>query len=91
MTLYKRIVSVGSAFAFASLTVSADATPRWISGDTAAPEKPAPVLVKEFTAAIAVVMGLILLMGIKITTCNPVILVFGVVTVSVLFWICASI
>ena len=48
-------------------------------------------MVMALIAAIAVVMGLILLMGIKITTCNPVILVFGVVTVSVLFWICASI
>ena len=49
MTCCKRIVGVGCAFACASLTVSAIATPRWISGDTAAPEKPAPVLVREFT------------------------------------------
>ena len=43
----ERIVSC--VFVCASLTVSAIATPRWISGDTAAPEKPASVLVKEFT------------------------------------------
>lgn len=32
----------------ADMTASAAAAPRWISGDTAAPEKPAPVLAKEF-------------------------------------------
>ena len=46
--LCERLVSVGCVVACASLTAYAVATPSWISGDTAAPEKPAPVLVKEF-------------------------------------------
>ena len=48
-------------------------------------------MVMALIAAIAVVMGLILLMGIQFATCNPGVLLFGVITVGVLFWICASI
>lgn len=48
-------------------------------------------MVMAFVAAIAVVMGLILLMGIQLATCNPVVLVFGVVAVGVLFTVCAYI
>ena len=48
-------------------------------------------MVMAFVAAIAVVMGLILLMGIQLATCNPVVLVFGVITVGVLFTVCAYI
>lgn len=44
-----------------------------------------------FGAAVAVVMGLILLMGIQLTTCNPFVLVFGVVAVTTLFTICSII
>ena len=48
-------------------------------------------VVMALVAAIAVVVGLILLMGIQVATCNPGIVLFGVVTVGGLFWICASI
>jgi len=48
-------------------------------------------MVMAFIAAMAVVMGLILLMGIQLTTCNPLVMAFGVGTVAVLFWVCASI
>jgi len=44
-----------------------------------------------FVAAIAVVMGLIFLMGIQLATCNLFVLVFGVAIVTLLFWICTVI
>ncbi len=48
-------------------------------------------IVMAFAAAFAVVMALIFLMGIQLTTCNPVILVFGVVMVGVIFTVSAYI
>ena len=48
-------------------------------------------MVMALIAATALVMGLILLMGIQLTTCNPFVMTFGVVTVAALFWLCASI
>jgi len=48
-------------------------------------------VVMAFAAAIAVVMALVLLMGIQLTTCNPVVLVFGVVAVGTIFTISAYI
>ena len=37
-----------------------------------------------FVMAVMVVIGLILLMGIQFATCNPAVLVFGVVAVTIL-------
>ena len=48
-------------------------------------------MVMAFVAAIAVVMGLIFLMGIQLATCNPAVLIFGVVSVGVVFTVCAYI
>lgn len=48
-------------------------------------------MVMAFVAAIAVVMGLIFLMGIQLATCNPIVLILGVVAVGVLFTVCAYI
>lgn len=48
-------------------------------------------MVIAFAAAILVVIGLILLMGIQLTTCNLVVLVSGVSVVTVLFLICSLI
>ena len=48
-------------------------------------------MVVALGAAAAVVLGLILLMGIQLTNCNPIVLVFGVVTVAVLFTVCTII
>lgn len=48
-------------------------------------------MVMAFAAAIAVVMALICLMGIQLTSCNPVVLVFGVVTVGAIFTVSAYI
>ena len=42
------VVAIVAACALAAFAANA-ATPKWISGDSAAPEKPAPVLVKDFT------------------------------------------
>jgi len=44
-------------------------------------------MVIAFVAAFAVVMALVLLMGIQLTTCNPVVLVFGIATVGTIFTI----
>lgn len=48
-------------------------------------------MVMAFAAAVAVVLALIFLMGIQLTTCNPAVLVFGVVTVAVIFTVSAYI
>ena len=48
-------------------------------------------MIMALVAAVAVVMGVILLMGIRVATCNPIVMVFGVVTVAILFWICVSV
>lgn len=48
-------------------------------------------MVMAFAAAVMVVMGIILLMGIQFATCNPGVLAFGVVTVTVLFVVCSFI
>ena len=48
-------------------------------------------MVMAFAAAVAVVIALILLMGIQLTTCNPVVLVFGDVAVGTILTISASI
>ncbi|MBR3769461.1 MAG: hypothetical protein IKL06_02900 [Lachnospiraceae bacterium] len=48
-------------------------------------------MVMSFAAAVLVVLGLILLMGIQFATCNPAVLVFGVFAVTVLFLICSII
>lgn len=42
-------------------------------------------MVMALVAAIVVVMGLIILMGIQLTTCNPFVLTFGVVAVTAIF------
>lgn len=42
-------------------------------------------IVMAFVAAVAVVACLIMLMGIQLTSCNPAVLVFGVVSVTVIF------
>lgn len=44
-----------------------------------------------FCAAVAVVIGLILLMGIQLTTCNPFVIAFGVISVTALFTVCSII
>lgn len=46
-------------------------------------------MVMAFMAAIAVVMGLVLLMGIQLATCSPVVVAFGIVTVGVIFIVSA--
>ena len=46
-------------------------------------------MVMAFAAAVLLVMGIILLMGIQFTTCNPGVFTFGVLTVMVLFVICS--
>ncbi len=46
-------------------------------------------MVMAFMAAIAVVMGLVLLMGIQLATCSPVVMTFGIVTVGVIFIVSA--
>lgn len=46
-------------------------------------------VVRALIAAVVVVLGVILLMGINLVTCNPVILAFGVISVTVLFCICS--
>lgn len=48
-------------------------------------------MIIAFVAAIAVVMGLVFMMGIQLATCNPAVLMFGVVTVGALFTVCAYI
>jgi len=48
-------------------------------------------MIMALIAAIAVVIGLILLMGIQLATCNPLVMTFGVVSVAALFWICTNI
>jgi len=48
-------------------------------------------MVIAFAAAVAVVIALVLLMGIQLTTCNPVVLVFGVTAVGVIFTVSAYI
>lgn len=52
------------------------------------------VLVKmamAFAAAVFVVLGLIFLMGIQFSSCNPFVLIFGVSAITVLFGICSLI
>ena len=45
----KRLIAMAMlAVAISAVAAGLPLSPRWISGDTAAPEKPAPVLVKEF-------------------------------------------
>lgn len=45
----KRVIAVAMlAVAISAVAAGLPLSPRWISGNTAAPEKPAPVLVKEF-------------------------------------------
>lgn len=46
-------------------------------------------MVMAFMAAIAVVMGLVLLMGIQLATCSPVVVAFGIVTVGVILIVSA--
>ena len=48
-------------------------------------------VVMAVVAAVAVVMGIILLMGIQLTTCNPAVMLFGVTAVAALFTVCAYI
>ncbi|MBQ8279592.1 MAG: hypothetical protein IJZ23_07100 [Roseburia sp.] len=48
-------------------------------------------MVMAFAAAVAVVLGLILLMGVSLTNCNPFILIFGVTAVTALFMVCSVI
>ena len=48
-------------------------------------------MVMAFAAAVLVVMGIILLMGIQFATCNLGVLACGVLTVMVLFVICSFI
>ena len=45
----KRVIAMAIlAAAISAVAAGLPLSPRWISGNTAAPEKPAPVLVKEF-------------------------------------------
>lgn len=48
-------------------------------------------MVMALVAATAVVIGVIFLMGIRLTTCNPLVMGFGVVVVAMLFTVCAYI
>ena len=48
-------------------------------------------MVMVFAAAIAVVIALIFLMGIQLTSCNPVVLTFGVLAVAAIFTVSAYI
>ena len=74
----------------ADMTASAAAAPRWISGDTAAPEKPAPVLAKEFAldakpakAVFDWTVALICLAGIAAWHWNPALLVAAAIAAGV--------
>ena len=46
-------------------------------------------MVMALVAAMAVVMGVIFLMGIQLTSCNPFVMGFGVEVVAMLFTVCA--
>jgi len=48
-------------------------------------------MVIALAAATAVVIGLILLMGIQFATCNPAVIMLGVITIAMLFMVCANI
>ena len=46
-------------------------------------------MIMAFVAAVVVVLGVILLMGIQLMTCSPIILSVGVAVVTALLWICS--
>ena len=48
-------------------------------------------MVMALVAASVVVLALILLMGIQLTSCNPLILAFGVISVAAIFTVSAYI
>ena len=48
-------------------------------------------MVMAFGAAVLTVLGLIFLMGIQLASCNPVVLIFGVSAVTMLFTVCSLI